>query len=206
MNNSNNCMFLCGRFPSNNNKARDQFIPSIPKSNIIITEAEAQKIRANDLLQLTDIERERIYHDIQGITTTTSSSMFTLIGGDGDSGCSNSHSETSPGFVQKCMKVLEYELMQLSKNTAYEQALLQQMADDSESSSEESLLEESSNSTSNNDNNSGDNNNNNNTTSYVKSYKFRLMFLRAELFEPKKAARRIISFLEEKLSLFGPER
>ena len=203
MNNSNNCMFLCGRFPSNNNKVRDQFIPSIPKSNIIITEAEAQKIRANDLLQLTDIERERIYHDIQGITTTTSSSMFTLIGGDGDSGCSNSHSETSPGFVQKCMKVLEYELIQLSKNTAYEQALLQQMADDSESSSEESLLEESSNSTSNNDNNSGDNNK---TTSYVTSYKFRLMFLRAELFEAKKAARRIISFLEEKLSLFGPAR
>ena len=196
-------MFLCGRFPSNNNKVRDQFIPSIPKSNIIITEAEAQKIRANDLLQLTDIERESIYHDIQGMTSTRSSSMFTLIGGDGDSGCSNSHNETSPSFVQECMKVLEYVLIQLSKNTAYEQALLQQMADDSESSSEESLLEESSNNARNNDNNSGDNNK---TTSYVTSYKFRLMFLRAELFEPKKAARRIISFLEEKLSLFGPER
>lgn len=40
--------------------------------------------------------------------------------------------------------------------------------------------------------------------SYVEGRKFRLMFLRAELFDVKKAAERMVLFLEKKLKFFGP--
>lgn len=40
---------------------------------------------------------------------------------------------------------------------------------------------------------------------YVRSREFRLMFLRAESFDAKQAARRMLIYLEEKLSRFGPE-
>jgi hypothetical protein len=39
---------------------------------------------------------------------------------------------------------------------------------------------------------------------YVNNPKFRLMFLRAEYFDPKKAAIRLVKFMEEKLRYFGP--
>jgi hypothetical protein len=39
---------------------------------------------------------------------------------------------------------------------------------------------------------------------YVESRKFRLMFLRAELFDARKAAERLVLFLEKKLKFFGP--
>jgi hypothetical protein len=41
---------------------------------------------------------------------------------------------------------------------------------------------------------------------HVQDRSFRLMFLRAELFQPKEAAIRIIRFFKEKLFLFGPEK
>jgi hypothetical protein len=41
---------------------------------------------------------------------------------------------------------------------------------------------------------------------YVHDHKFRLMFLRAEIFQPKEAAVKIIHFFKEKLFLFGPEK
>jgi hypothetical protein len=41
---------------------------------------------------------------------------------------------------------------------------------------------------------------------YVTDLKFRLMFLRAEDFNAKKAASRLVSFLSLKLELFGPEK
>jgi hypothetical protein len=40
---------------------------------------------------------------------------------------------------------------------------------------------------------------------YVKDEKFSLMFLRADGFDPKNAAARVVSFFEAKLQLFGPE-
>jgi hypothetical protein len=43
------------------------------------------------------------------------------------------------------------------------------------------------------------------SSDYVTSRKFRLMFLRAERFDPKKAARRQVKFMEAKQSLFGRE-
>jgi hypothetical protein len=39
---------------------------------------------------------------------------------------------------------------------------------------------------------------------YVNAPKFRLMFLRAEYFDPKKAAIRLVKFMEGKLKYFGP--
>jgi hypothetical protein len=39
---------------------------------------------------------------------------------------------------------------------------------------------------------------------YVNNPKFRLMFLRASYFDPKKAAIRLVKFMEEKLKYFGP--
>jgi hypothetical protein len=41
---------------------------------------------------------------------------------------------------------------------------------------------------------------------YLKSAKFRLMFLRAESFDAQNAAHRMIQFLEHKLELFGPTK
>jgi hypothetical protein len=41
------------------------------------------------------------------------------------------------------------------------------------------------------------------STDYVTSRKFRLMFLRAVHFDPEKAARRLVKFMEGKRSLFG---
>jgi hypothetical protein len=41
---------------------------------------------------------------------------------------------------------------------------------------------------------------------YLKSAKFRLMFLRAECFNAQKTAHRMIQFLEHKLELFGPTK
>jgi hypothetical protein len=43
------------------------------------------------------------------------------------------------------------------------------------------------------------------SSDYVTSRKFRLMFLRAERFDPEKAARRQVKFMEAKQSLFGRE-
>jgi len=40
--------------------------------------------------------------------------------------------------------------------------------------------------------------------SYVESSKFRLMFLRAEKFDAKKAAERLVLFMEKKLKFYGP--
>ncbi len=40
--------------------------------------------------------------------------------------------------------------------------------------------------------------------SYVESSKFRLMFLRADLFDAKKAAERLLLFMEKKMKFFGP--
>jgi hypothetical protein len=40
---------------------------------------------------------------------------------------------------------------------------------------------------------------------YVTSQKFRLMFLRSESFDARKAAHRLVRFMEGKLKLFGPE-
>jgi hypothetical protein len=40
---------------------------------------------------------------------------------------------------------------------------------------------------------------------YVTDYKFRLMFLRADSFDPNKAATRLVKFMEEKLKMFGQE-
>jgi hypothetical protein len=40
---------------------------------------------------------------------------------------------------------------------------------------------------------------------YVQDRKFRLSFLRAEYFDPKKAAIRMIKFMEAKLKYYGPE-
>jgi hypothetical protein len=40
---------------------------------------------------------------------------------------------------------------------------------------------------------------------YVTDRKFRLMFLRAECFDPPRAASRLVLFLERKLDLFGPD-
>ncbi len=40
---------------------------------------------------------------------------------------------------------------------------------------------------------------------YVQNKAFRLMFLRAESFEPSLAAQRMLVYMEEKLSRFGPE-
>jgi hypothetical protein len=40
---------------------------------------------------------------------------------------------------------------------------------------------------------------------YVTDRKFRLMFLRAEYHDPRKAAVRLVRFLEEKVRFFGPE-
>jgi hypothetical protein len=40
---------------------------------------------------------------------------------------------------------------------------------------------------------------------YVTDRKFRLMFLRADYFDPNKAATRLVKFMEEKLKMFGPE-
>ena len=42
--------------------------------------------------------------------------------------------------------------------------------------------------------------------SYVKNNKFRLKFLRAEYFQPRKAANRMVRYFEEKMMLFGPDR
>jgi hypothetical protein len=39
---------------------------------------------------------------------------------------------------------------------------------------------------------------------YVTSREFRLMFLRADYFDPKKAAARLVWFMEKKLQFFGP--
>jgi hypothetical protein len=44
------------------------------------------------------------------------------------------------------------------------------------------------------------------STEYLRSEKFRLMFLRAESFDARNAAHRIIQFLEHKLELFGPTK
>jgi hypothetical protein len=41
---------------------------------------------------------------------------------------------------------------------------------------------------------------------YVDNWSFRMMFLRAEMFQAKLAAKRVIRFFEEKLPLFGPEK
>lgn len=41
--------------------------------------------------------------------------------------------------------------------------------------------------------------------SYVKSAKFRLMFLRADYFDPVEAARRLLRFVHDKLQYFGPQ-
>jgi hypothetical protein len=43
------------------------------------------------------------------------------------------------------------------------------------------------------------------SSDYVTSHKFRLMFLRTERFDPEKAARHLVKFMEEKQSLFGQE-
>ena len=40
---------------------------------------------------------------------------------------------------------------------------------------------------------------------YIDSQEFQLMFLRAEYFNARKAAKRLVAFLEMKLFLFGPE-
>ena len=40
---------------------------------------------------------------------------------------------------------------------------------------------------------------------YVQSQEFRLMFLRAERFDAKKAASRLVNFMEGKLEYFGPD-
>lgn len=43
------------------------------------------------------------------------------------------------------------------------------------------------------------------SNSYIGSPKFRLMFLRADYLDPKKAAIRLVQFMEKKLQYFGPE-
>jgi hypothetical protein len=86
--------------------------------------------------------------------------------------------EERPEFVDKCLADLEREICNSNTNT----------------------------------------NNNNNITNnnayemakkcnpdYICGQAFRLKFLRAESFVPKKAAARLVGFLEEKLKLFGPE-
>jgi hypothetical protein len=40
--------------------------------------------------------------------------------------------------------------------------------------------------------------------SYVRDRKFRLMFLRSEYFDAKKAAAKLVLYLNEKVALFGP--
>ena len=41
---------------------------------------------------------------------------------------------------------------------------------------------------------------------YVRDPKLRLKFLRADTFDPKSAAKRLVSFFEAKMELFGPEK
>ena len=73
----------------------------------------------------------------------------------------------SEELITESFEELEYELVQISHNTAYQRALQD-------------------------------------NPSYVKDTRLRLAFLRADNFDARKGARRMIRFLEEKLRLFGP--
>ena len=125
-------------------KEREQFMKSYQDINL--TDHDFYELLNRGLDRLTDSQRQAIFKDAKGI--------------------GNAVKETED-LTSESLEEMEYELMQLSRNTAYEQALQ-------------------------------DNPN------YVKDPKLRLAFLRADLFDSRKAAHRMIRFMEEKLSLFGP--
>jgi hypothetical protein len=136
------CTFLCGL----SSKESEAFLPSLPKWTPTVDETE--RMLQKDLLRFTPTERERIVHDLYGV--------------------GNLVMEESPTLVAECLEEMEYELTQISRDTAYEQAL--QMS-----------------------------------PTYAQNLKFRIMFLRADFFSARRAAHRMVRFMEEKLAIFGPK-
>ena len=125
-------------------KEREQFMKSYQDMNL--TDHDFYELLNRGLDGLTDSQRQAIFKDVKGIGDVV---------------------KETENLISESLEEMEYELLQLSRNTAYEQARQ-------------------------------DNPN------YVKDPKLRLAFLRADLFDSRKAAHRMIRYMEEKLSLFGP--
>jgi hypothetical protein len=110
-------------------------------------------------------------------------------------GVSHAIKET-PELIDKCLLELEMELEKISKKAAYDLAKATSMA----------------NATNTNANANANTTGNANTTpsssapESVGCRKFRLMFLRAERFDAKNAAARLVKYCEGKLRLFGPDK
>ena len=125
---------------------RDQYIPKAPSKGPTVEEID--KLRDQDLDNMNDIERERLFLDIHAVGSVTNE---------------------TPELLEQSLQKINSELMNTGVGTAYEMAF-------------------------------------NQDPSHVQDAKFLLQFLRAELFDSTKAAHRCIRWLEEKLSLFGPDR
>jgi hypothetical protein len=139
---------------------------------------------AQALSQLSLQQRDAVYQDIHGIVDT--------------------YEAEDPQHVAQSLASLEHELTLLSSNNmecAYQKALRMEQEDERAAFASGSA---------------GDNASTNRTTaplqcaagsgSYVQGDEFRLMFLRAEEWNVKLAAKRMISFLELKLKLFGMDK
>jgi hypothetical protein len=105
-------------------------------------------VLAKETCRLSLEEREEVLDDLHGITEI--------------------HEEASE-LIAGALTALEDEINQISKKTAYEQALSA-------------------------------------SPGYVHDPKLRLQFLRADKFDHKRAAKRLVSFFEAKMELFGPEK
>ena len=140
----------CGGSSSRHNQEREQFMKRFPKNEVVAPTLEQVETTWNKLLKDREgvSDEKQSFLDIQGISASP-----------------NESSET----MEELLEAMEYELIQVSRHTAYETAM-------------------------------------NQNPTYVKDVKFRKAFLRAEMYNPRKAAHRLVRFCEEKLALFGPDR
>ena len=135
---------------SKHNQEREQFMKRFPKNESKAPTLEEFESHWNSLAKDGEgvSDEKQSFLDIQGISASP-----------------NESSET----MEELLEAMEYELIQVSRHTAYETAM-------------------------------------NQNPTYVKDVKFRKAFLRAEMYNPRKAAHRLVRFCEEKLALFGPDR
>lgn len=112
------------------------------------SETQADALVAKQMTELTSQEREKVYHDLHGI--------------------SEDILETVP-FIRGALAEFDWELKTLQNKDAYEMARFM-------------------------------------NPKYVEDPKFRLRFLRTDLFDAKKAALRFVRHFQAKLELFGRDK
>lgn len=139
---------------------------------------------AEALSQLSFQEREEVYNDLHGIKKkyTSDDEMY-----DNDGGTVN-REEEDPAVVQASLDELEKHLKSMTSTTQWNDTN-SRTSSHPENASVSAYLEALK-----------------QNETYVRNDAFRLGFLRAEEFDPQKAATRMVRFFEEKLALFPSDK